>query len=238
MPGVNLTQALAAEYLELFRTMEINQNRFDDVDLIVAKVVANKQIYEDVSTGLQIPWFFVAAMHNLESGLRFDRHLHNGDPLTARTRHVPAVRPADGDPPGQVYTSLSEVSGLTVTDNDGKSQRVIAESMGVRTVVSPGAEWIIVEDMQQSNLVIIRAFHYSDNGYHEVFLPETRQQWDVIAQEAGMSMEDLTNTRVGIEEFGPLGNTVSLRFRADAGKGNGPDLVSVIEVNLDQHKED
>ncbi len=99
MPGVNLTHALSAEYLELFETLEIKRNRFDDVDQIADKIVANKALYEEVSDKAKAPWFFIAAIHNMESGLRLDRHLHNGDPLTARTRHVPADRPAEGDPP-------------------------------------------------------------------------------------------------------------------------------------------
>ncbi|MEN8207004.1 MAG: hypothetical protein ABFS24_13480 [Pseudomonadota bacterium] len=45
------------------------------------------------------PWFFIAAIHNMEASLRFDRHLHNGDRLAARTVHVPAERPAEGEPP-------------------------------------------------------------------------------------------------------------------------------------------
>src|ERR1022692_3987605 len=32
-------------------------------------------------------------------GLNFNQHLHNGDPLTARTVHVPAGRPPNGSPP-------------------------------------------------------------------------------------------------------------------------------------------
>ena len=35
----------------------------------------------------------------MESGQRFDRHLHNGDPLTARTKHYPPGRPKKGNPP-------------------------------------------------------------------------------------------------------------------------------------------
>ena len=35
----------------------------------------------------------------MESSLNFKRHLHNGDPLTARTVHVPSGRPRQGDPP-------------------------------------------------------------------------------------------------------------------------------------------
>ena len=41
----------------------------------------------------------VAALHSLEAGQRFTTHLHNGDPLTARTVHVPKNRPRSGQPP-------------------------------------------------------------------------------------------------------------------------------------------
>jgi lysozyme family protein len=58
-----------------------------------------KTKYEAVARAVKAPWFFVAAIHNMESGLRMDRHLHNGDPLTARTKQVPANRPPTGNPP-------------------------------------------------------------------------------------------------------------------------------------------
>ena len=35
----------------------------------------------------------------MECGFNFGTHLHNGDPLSARTVHVPKGRPADGEPP-------------------------------------------------------------------------------------------------------------------------------------------
>src|SRR5439155_371250 len=41
----------------------------------------------------------VAVIHSMEAGGDFTRHLHNGDPLTARTTHVPAGRPRTGKPP-------------------------------------------------------------------------------------------------------------------------------------------
>jgi len=116
MPSVNLTQTLSAEYLELFQTMEIKQSRFDDVDAIVDKVVLNRAVYEDVSEQLGAPWYFVAAIHNMESSLRFDRHLHNGDPLTSRTRHVPAGRPIDGNPPFTWQVSAQDALKLRRID--------------------------------------------------------------------------------------------------------------------------
>jgi lysozyme family protein len=99
MPKVNLTNALAAEYIELFQTAEINPNRFDAVDAIVDRIVGGKSVYENVARNVGAPWYLVAAIHNMESNLSMARHLHNGDPLTARTTHVPAGRPATGNPP-------------------------------------------------------------------------------------------------------------------------------------------
>ena len=46
-----------------------------------------------------MPWYLVGIIHGMEAGYRFDRHLHNGDPLTARTVNVPAGRPPEGHPP-------------------------------------------------------------------------------------------------------------------------------------------
>ena len=46
-----------------------------------------------------MPWWFVGVAHAMECSLRFDQHLHNGDPLTARTVQVPKDRPPSGSPP-------------------------------------------------------------------------------------------------------------------------------------------
>ncbi len=134
----------------------------------------------------------------------------------------------------QVHTSFSESSGLTVTDNSGKSQQLIGESLGVRTIISPSTKWILVEDMQFSDLVVIRAFHRTRQGYQEVLLPEIKLQWEAFAQKAGVSVDDLLHARVGIEEFGPDEKTVILRFQADAGMAGAHEVVSVMEIRLDQ----
>ncbi|WP_421994446.1 hypothetical protein [Reyranella sp.] len=43
--------------------------------------------------------YFLAIIRGLEADFRFNAHLHNGDPLTARTVRAPAGRPAGGKPP-------------------------------------------------------------------------------------------------------------------------------------------
>jgi lysozyme family protein len=99
MPNVPLTDALAADYRALFETCIIPANRATAVDTLVDSLEAHRDRYENVGSTLGIPWAFIAVIHNMESSQRFDCHLHNGDPLTARTRQVPAGRPKVGSPP-------------------------------------------------------------------------------------------------------------------------------------------
>jgi len=51
------------------------------------------------SSGAQIPWYFIACIHYTETGGNFNKHLHNGDPLTGYTTHVPKKRPQIGHAP-------------------------------------------------------------------------------------------------------------------------------------------
>ncbi|WDF54391.1 hypothetical protein [Mucilaginibacter sp. KACC 22063] len=46
-----------------------------------------------------VPWYFIACVHYMECGFSFKKHLHNGDPLTGYTVHVPAHRPKVGHAP-------------------------------------------------------------------------------------------------------------------------------------------
>lgn len=94
-----LTDDLRLQYQTLFNGCVINPAHLGTVDGIVSRILPNQARYQSVAVPLGIPWYFVAVIHNMESGLRFDRHLHNGDPLTARTVQVPAGRLPDGQPP-------------------------------------------------------------------------------------------------------------------------------------------
>jgi lysozyme family protein len=51
------------------------------------------------TSGPGVPWYFIACVHYLECSFSFTKHLHNGDPLTGYTVHVPAHRPKVGHAP-------------------------------------------------------------------------------------------------------------------------------------------
>jgi len=66
---------------------------------ICTAAITNSTLYSVVERKSCIPWPVIAAIHYRESDQDFKRHFHNGDPLTARTVHVPQGRPATGSPP-------------------------------------------------------------------------------------------------------------------------------------------
>jgi lysozyme family protein len=99
MPRVLLTDVLRADYERCFDACRIRPERLSDVDALAGRIAAARSRYEAVERMLGVPWYVVGVVHCMECGLDFTRHLHNGDPLTARTVRVPAGRPALGSPP-------------------------------------------------------------------------------------------------------------------------------------------
>jgi lysozyme family protein len=87
------TQSLYSSHSsELLRSNFVdNSNMFD----------LNKDIFSGVTftNGAGVPWYFIACVHYLECSFSFKKHLHNGDPLTGYTVHVPAHRPKVGHAP-------------------------------------------------------------------------------------------------------------------------------------------
>jgi len=83
---------LAREYATLWDNMEITRLH-RSIERTADRIIENRARYEVIEASTGVPWFVVGIIHSLETGLRFDRHLHNGDPLTAKTKLVPAGRP-------------------------------------------------------------------------------------------------------------------------------------------------
>ena len=86
-------------YESMFTRAKIHFVKVPEVRRVMSEVVLNQARYTSVGNAVGMPWFIIAAIHNLESNLRFDCHLYNGDPLSDRTVHVPQGLPKEGDPP-------------------------------------------------------------------------------------------------------------------------------------------
>jgi lysozyme family protein len=91
--------ALRGEYARLWNSMAIRPGETAALDAVCRRMLAHQPRYAAVAERTGVPWPFIAIVHVRESNLSFRGHLHNGDPLTARTRQVPAGRPKAGAPP-------------------------------------------------------------------------------------------------------------------------------------------
>lgn len=90
---------LKPEYERLFNSCIINTHRFNEIENIANRIIANKPRYELIGKPLNIPWYFIGIIHNMECNLNFNKHLHNGDPLDSITVQAPKGRPKTGAPP-------------------------------------------------------------------------------------------------------------------------------------------
>lgn len=94
-----LDAKLRKEYERLYSTFKVNSGREAAVKKIADAIKTTQARYEAVAASTKVPWQVIAAIHNMEASLNFSKHLHNGDPLTARTVQVPKGRPVSGQPP-------------------------------------------------------------------------------------------------------------------------------------------
>jgi lysozyme family protein len=88
-----------AGYHQLWDRAKVRPDSAAAAKAVAQKILANLPKYEGVTAKTGVPVQFIGPVHNRESSLRFNAHLHCGDPLTARTYHVPKGRPAKGNPP-------------------------------------------------------------------------------------------------------------------------------------------
>lgn len=96
--GLN-TEEVKADLAQLWKSAQLDGRLDSTVAWAVQRIVRGRPEYDQVAATIGCPWWLVGIVHGLECGYRFDRHLHNGDPLTRRTTHVPAGRPAHGSGP-------------------------------------------------------------------------------------------------------------------------------------------
>ena len=92
-PLDTLTPELADEYRSLWASCVIRTEKARQVKREALLAASGEQRYRDAGGAVGAPWVFVGCVHMLEGGCNFNTHLHNGDPLKARTVHVPKGRP-------------------------------------------------------------------------------------------------------------------------------------------------
>ncbi|HEY9703918.1 MAG TPA: hypothetical protein V6C58_15820 [Allocoleopsis sp.] len=92
--GSTRLKDLKDEYQRLWDTVKIRSSFTDEANGIIKKILAKRDRYEKIQKATTVPWYFVAVIHNMECGLDFTQHLHNGDSLKKRTWEEPSGRPA------------------------------------------------------------------------------------------------------------------------------------------------
>ena len=100
-PPANATDfaTLKNEYAAWYAACKVRPERKGELAYYLKRLTQGQPIYQQVGAELNIPWVFIGITHGMECGFNFKGHLHNGDPLTARTVQVPKGRPATGNPP-------------------------------------------------------------------------------------------------------------------------------------------
>lgn len=92
-------EELKPKYEALYASCQIRPERAGEVAWHRQKLEQYRPRYEVVAAKTGVPWWFIGVAHALETSFNFNGHLHNGDPLAARTVRVPKNRPAVWIPP-------------------------------------------------------------------------------------------------------------------------------------------
>lgn len=125
----NSLSALKPEYDQLFSTCKVKPGKVTAVQKEANLLIKNKDRYASVSNETNVPWFIIGILHGLESSYSFVKHLHNGDPLSARTVHHPAGRPLKWNPPDT--WEASAVDALVFKNLDQWSDWTVAGTLFV-----------------------------------------------------------------------------------------------------------
>lgn len=100
----------------LFAKMRTTSQQYATAKKAIEPILRNRARYERVAALTGVPWYWIGIAHKLEGNCNFATHLHNGDPLTARTKRVPAGRPEKGEPPFEWEYSAMDALNLKGLD--------------------------------------------------------------------------------------------------------------------------
>jgi lysozyme family protein len=114
-------------YLALYRSCVVRPEWAGHVAWHRKKLLQYRPRYEPVAAATGAPWWFIGIVHALEGSFNFATHLHNGDPLTARTVRVPKDRPPVWGPPNDWESSA--VDAITIEGYAGQADWSLARAL-------------------------------------------------------------------------------------------------------------
>lgn len=85
---------MAPRYRRLLDDLRIKSGYDSMFDAAAKNVLGGMRRYREVEEDTGVPAVWIGLTHKMEGNCNFGTHLHNGDPLSARTYHVPKGRPA------------------------------------------------------------------------------------------------------------------------------------------------
>jgi lysozyme family protein len=113
------SDGLAMSFRDRWQACQVTDARRGEITRVIERITgeARRSAYQRIEAEVGTPWYFVAVIHNLEGSLNMTRHLHNGDPLGARTVQVPAGRPKVWNPPNDWASSAIDALSRFRTDD-------------------------------------------------------------------------------------------------------------------------
>src|SRR5262249_991812 len=103
-------------YHRMWDRAQIAAGKLEGARKIARAIIANRGRYAAVEAATGGPWFMIGPIQGREADLDFATHLHTGDSPKAPPRHVPAGRPARGNPPFQ--WDASAIDALTMAPHE------------------------------------------------------------------------------------------------------------------------
>ena len=81
----------------MYATQRLTEWGRDNIQWYLSKITSGEARYKKVEQLSGVPWEVIAVIHCLECSGDFGKHLHNGDPIEAKTVRVPKGRPKAND---------------------------------------------------------------------------------------------------------------------------------------------
>ncbi|NJO64539.1 MAG: hypothetical protein HC836_42280 [Richelia sp. RM2_1_2] len=92
---------LQASQIEKWEKAKLRPEWHIRIDKCIFRTLKNKEKYEFIQNQKKngLPWFVIAGLHERESTQNFNKHLHEGSPLSKKTQYIPKGRLPDKPPP-------------------------------------------------------------------------------------------------------------------------------------------